>query len=227
MMWRELFDVLTSNDPLEPIAQEFHRMLTVTVEMSTLVKPHVFSHDLSLEARSRVYNLDIEVNKLERSIRKRVITHLSLSGSEVEYCLLLMSIVKDAERIGDYIKNISEVSDLGGSPVPDCSIQTELGELIATAHSMLAATPRIVDEDDNDAAVEQLRIGKNVSKRCDRLLGELAKSDFTVSQTTSLVLLTRFHKRVCGHVMNILSSMVMPLHKVDFVDLKEFENGAA
>ena len=134
-MWRELFDVLTSNDPLEPIAQEFHRMLTGTVEMSTLVKPHVFSHDLSLEARSRVYNLDIEVNKLERSIRKRVITHLSLSGSEVEYCLLLMSIVKDAERIGDYIKNISEVSDLGGSPVPDCSIQTELGELIATAVS--------------------------------------------------------------------------------------------
>ena len=63
-----------------------------------------------------------------------------------------------------------------------------------------------------------------MSKRTDRLLVELAKSDFTVTQTTSMVLLTRFHKRLCGHVMNILSSMVMPLHKVDFFDARELES---
>lgn len=223
-MWRALLQVLKDNDPLEPIAQEFHKMLSVACEMAALVEPHVFSHDLSLEDRSKIYSLDIEVNKLERSIRKRVITHLSLSGSEVEYCLILMSIVKDAERVGDYIKNISEVSELGGTPVPEGPIRSELEQLINTAHSMLRATPSIVEADDANAALEHLRTGKSVSKRTDRLLVELAKSDFTVPQTTSMVLLTRFHKRLCGHVMNILSSMVMPFHKVDFFDARELES---
>ncbi len=222
-MWRELLAVLSDNDPLEPIAREFHQMLNVACNMSELVRPHIFSQDLSLGDRSKIYSMDIEVNKLERSIRKRVITHLSLSGSEVEYCLLLISIVKDAERVGDYIKNISEVSELGGTPVPEGTIRSELEQLIETSHSILATTPTIVQADDADAALEQLRIGKSVSKRTDRLLVELAKSDFSVTQTTSMVLLTRFHKRLCGHVMNILSSMVMPFHKVDFFDAREIE----
>ena len=33
-----------------------------------------------------------------------------------------------------------------------------------------------------------------------------------------MVLLTRFYKRVGGHLLNVVSSVVMPLHKVDFYD---------
>ena len=47
---------------------------------------------------------------------------------------------------------------------------------------------------------------------------ELAKSDLTAAQTTSMVLLTRFHKRLGAQLLNILSSVVMPLHKIDFYD---------
>ena len=46
----------------------------------------------------------------------------------------------------------------------------------------------------------------------------LAKSDFTATETTSLVLLTRFYKRVSGHLLNVASSVIMPLHKIDFYD---------
>ena len=33
-----------------------------------------------------------------------------------------------------------------------------------------------------------------------------------------LVLATRYYKRIGGHVLNVLSSVVMPLHKVDYYD---------
>jgi hypothetical protein len=36
--------------------------------------------------------------------------------------------------------------------------------------------------------------------------------------TTALVLALRYYKRIGGHPLNVLSSMVMPLHKVDFFD---------
>ena len=33
-----------------------------------------------------------------------------------------------------------------------------------------------------------------------------------------MVLLTRFYKRLGAHLLNILTSVVMPLHKLDFYD---------
>jgi hypothetical protein len=35
-----------------------------------------------------------------------------------------------------------------------------------------------------------------------------------------MVLLTRFYKRLGAHALNIISSVLMPVHKVDFIDEK-------
>ena len=40
----------------------------------------------------------------------------------------------------------------------------------------------------------------------------------SASEVTSLLLLTRYHKRVAGHLANILSSVVFPVHQMDFMD---------
>ena len=75
-----------------------------------------------------------------------------------------------------------------------------------------------------ERAEELLQIARLTGKRCDQLLVELAKSDFQAAETTAMVLLTRFHKRIIGHSFNILSSVVMPLHKVDFYDEQFLES---
>ncbi|MBT6491693.1 MAG: hypothetical protein HOK97_18130 [Deltaproteobacteria bacterium] len=217
-MWKELFQVLSDNNPVEPMTQELMQMLEITKEMSSLVHEHVFDQDFGVDQRAAIYKLDIKVNKLERSIRKRVITHLSISHDHVSYCLLLMSLIKDAERVGDYLKNISEVPELGGAEIPDGPLKTELQEIIDLAVEMLKTTPDILATEDTERATDLLQVGRNTGKRCDVLLVELAKSDLTAAQTTSMVLLTRFHKRLGAHLLNILSSVVMPLHKIDFYD---------
>ena len=217
-MWKELFQVLSDNNPVEPMTQELMQMLEITKEMSSLVHEHVFDQDFGVDQRAAIYKLDIKVNKLERSIRKRVITHLSVSHDHVSYCLLLMSLIKDAERVGDYLKNISEVPELGGAEIPEGPLKSELKEIIALAVEMLKTTPDILANEDTDRATDLLQLGRNTGKRCDVLLVELAKSDLTAAQTTSMVLLTRFHKRLGAHLLNILSSVVMPLHKIDFYD---------
>ena len=217
-MWKELFQVLSDNNPVEPMTQELMQMLEITKEMSSLVHEHVFDQDFGVDQRAAIYKLDIKVNKLERSIRKRVITHLSVSHDHVSYCLLLMSLIKDAERVGDYLKNISEVPELGGAEIPEGPLKSELKEIIALAVEILKTTPDILANEDTERATDLLQLGRNTGKRCDVLLVELAKSDLTAAQTTSMVLLTRFHKRLGAHLLNILSSVVMPLHKIDFYD---------
>ena len=224
-MWLELLSIFRKGDAMETLADEFRAMLRLLQQMSEIVKGHIFDQDLSLDERSRVYKLDIQVNKLERSIRKRVVSHVTLSRDHVPYCLLLMTLVKDAERIGDYWKNISEVSTLGAGTIPEGELKAELQEIIDLAMTLMNDLVPILDSSDRERAEELLQTSRLTSKRCDQLLVELAKSDFQAAETTALVLLTRFHKRIIGHSFNILSSVVMPLHKVDFYD-EQFLDGS-
>ncbi len=217
-MWMEFLQIFVRGNPMQKVADDFKEMYQTAHQMAKLVEPHIFDHTLPIDQRSHIYKLDVRVNKLERSIRKGVVAHLSLGRSDVPYGLLMMSLVKDVERIGDYVKNISEVAQLGGSQVPEGDIRTELAELVQNAMILFEQTPDILTSQDRDQAHELVQMGRTSGKRCDKLLVALAKSDFDAGQTTATVLLTRFYKRLGGHLVNILSSVIMPLHKVDFYD---------
>lgn len=225
-MWMELINIFRGADPTQQIGKLFLQMLAVTHDMAKAVEPHIFDHSLTFEERSAIYKLDVKVNKLERTIRKRVVARLVAESAQTVYCLLLMMLSKDAERIGDYIKNISEVSELGGSPLPDSPLRAELADIVQVTMEIFAAAGAVVEEQDQDRATELLQMGRHAGKRCDRLLVQLAASDMTPPQVTSMVLLTRFYKRVGAHLFNILSSVVMPLHKVDFFDERKVRDRA-
>ena len=225
-MWFTLIQLFRPGNPMEGLSDDFEKMYEIVQEMAQMVRPHIFKHSLSLEQRSEIYKLDIQVNKLERAIRKRVVNHVTMSREQIPYCLLLMSLVKDVERIGDYIKNVSEISELGGGPIPEGDLSRELAELADTAMLMMNEVYTVFSNEQQERANELVQIGRMTGKRCDHLLVALAKSDFTATETTSLVLLTRFYKRVSGHLLNIASSVIMPLHKIDFYDeeLVTFDN---
>ncbi len=222
-MWMELLDIFRGGDELEAAGEDLFRMLQITTEMSKRVRPHAFEHTIPVEERAKIYEMDVEVNKLQRKVRKRVISHLTLNPSRVPWCLLLMTLVKDAERIGDYIKNITEVSELGGGPIPEGPLRSELEELVDLAGTLLGAVEQVIRTQDRERATELVERGRNAGRRCDRLLVDIAKTDLHAREVTAAVLLTRFYKRVGAHAVNLLSSVIMPVHKVDFFDEAELK----
>ena len=217
-MWKKIVQRFTSDDPIEPITNEFMQMLELTRTMSGLVHPNLFTHNQSKSQTKEVFDLDVQVNKLERSIRKRIINHLNLRSDKVSYCLLMMSIIKDAERIGDYLKNITEVDSITHAKISPSPLKEELESVISLVVETLNATPGIIAHEDIAGATKLLQEGRVGAQRCDKLLSDLAQSDLSPAEVTSMVLLTRFHKRLGAHLLNILSSVVMPLHKLDFYD---------
>src|SRR5690606_754546 len=53
------------------------------------------------------YKLDKDVNRFERDVRRKVMTHLVVSGpADLPSDLVLINVVIDIERIGDCAKNI-------------------------------------------------------------------------------------------------------------------------
>ena len=76
------------------------------------------------------FEQDAKVNALEQTIRRQIITHLSLPGNEADapYSLLLMTLVKDVERLGDYAKNLAQLAEIRHGIFP---LGPELDELLS------------------------------------------------------------------------------------------------
>lgn len=222
-MLRELLAIFRSDHPLKEMGGNFARMLTVTYEMTLEAGTIFFEEAVAPEERSTIYRRDIEVNKLERTIRKQVIAHLSLKGSSpsLPYCLLLMSLVKDAERIGDYAKNLSEVREYHPAPLPDDEYVAELGSIREGVERAFSVTAEVFAASDHERAVALIREGRTITHRCDMLVARVAASGYGAADATAVVMGTRFYKRIAAHVLNILTSVVMPLHKLDYYDEAE------
>jgi phosphate transport system protein len=219
-MLRHLLSIFRSSNPLTAMGVDFSQMLKLTYE-TTMKAGEVFSGTgLKPEERTWIYEQDIQVNKLERKIRKQVIAHLSIHGSapDLPYCLLLMSLVKDVERLGDYAKNVSEIADLYNGALPDDELFAELQEIRSGVEAAFAVTADVFERSDIERALELTRQGQDLTRRCEMLIERLAHSNHDAKTITALVLATRYYKRIGGHVLNILSGVTMPLHKVDYYD---------
>ena len=229
-MLRELLSIFRSEKPLAEMGQNFSQMLKLAYEMTIEAGDMYFGESLSPDMRTQIYKRDVKVNKLERTIRKQVIAHLSLAGTSASlpYCLLLMSLVKDVERIGDYAKNLSEVRDYHPDPLPDDDIVGELREIRTGTESAFASTAEVFTQSDRKQALELTREGREITHRCDALIERVAHGDYDARNATAVVMGTRFYKRIAAHVLNVLSSVVMPLHKLDYYDedvLHDFDEG--
>ena len=222
-MLRELLAIFRSGEPLAEMGNGFGTMLKLTYETTLEGGKVFFEMEAQPDARTRIYQQDVKINKLERSIRRQVIAHLSLAGNtaSLPYCLLLMSLVKDVERIGDYAKNLAEVPDFHPGPLPDDELVGELREIQRVVEGLFAAAAEVFKSSDRERAVELIRQGRDTAHRCDTLVERVARSSYEAGSTTAVVLGTRYYKRIGAHVLNVLSSVVMPLHKLDYYDEDE------
>ncbi len=223
-MFRELLAIFRPGSPLNTMGEHFFQMLKLTSEMTNKAGDIYFHKPpAGARERSQIYDTDVAVNRLQRTIRKEVVAHLSVRSNtpNLPYCILLVSLVKDVERIGDYAKNLSEVIDLYPGELPKDEIVAELQEMRSQTEEAFQAAAEIFARSDRERALSLINRGQHLARRADALLGRIAKLDYDAGIITALVLGTRYYKRISGHVLNILSSVVMPLHKVDYYDEDE------
>ena len=228
-MLRELITILRSSDPLRAMRDNFIRMLQITHKMTIDAGEIYFGKTATPGDRTRLYEQDVEVNQLERTIRKQVVAHLSFQGNipDMPHCLLLMSLAKDVERLGDYAKNLSEVLDIWPEKLPDDEIKQELLEIAHGVEEAFQSTSVVFTTSDEEKALVYIRQGRDIAHRCDSLLQRIASGSCEAGVTAAQVLGARYYKRIGGHVLNVLSGVVMPLHKVDYYDEDEISKESA
>jgi phosphate uptake regulator len=165
-----------------------------------------------------LFATDKRINKIEQAIRRELVVHVAVS-EKVDYplCLTLMSLVKDAERIGDYGKNIFDLAvECPGFPGDPMSADTVAVK--DRVSRMLAKMRSLYESQDMDQANAFLIEADEIQDHCDaqvtRLLGDASLSNMPVAAA----LMYRYIKRVMAHSMNVVTSIVMPLDKLDYFD---------
>lgn len=93
------------NDELLKITQ-FHEMFDLAINMTHDIVQAMEDDDSSLARK--VYKKDKKLNKFNRSALAKIVEYLEKSHADYQQSLLLFSIIKKLERVGDHVKNIAE-----------------------------------------------------------------------------------------------------------------------
>ena len=220
-MLRELLAAFRSKHPLAEMGTNFARMVWLTGE-SIKEAGDIYFGDSAIDptAVAQVRQRDVEINALQRTIRRQVVAHLSLETGrgEVPYCLLLISLVKDVERLGDYAKNLAEVRAIHPDALPDDDVVGELAAVrdwITANYHVLAD---VLEQADHVSADRLITEGRVISRQLDALIGKIAAAGYEGRTAAAIVMGTRFYKRIVGHIINVLTGVVQPLHKLDYYD---------
>ena len=196
---------------------EFMEMLDLSKSMyDDLVRVGLSGGDLEA-IREDFFSKDVAINKAEQSIRRKVLVHLSVqAGTDIPACLVLISVVKDAERMGDYAKNVFDVLKhtprLAPSPYYD-----QLIEMSSEISSSFDNAKDVFRNSDTQAALRLREANYRLAKQCDSSIQELLGGT-SCETAVAYALLFRFHKRILSHLRNIVSSVVMPVDKIGYFD---------
>ena len=219
MVFSKILDIFRKENLLMQAYELSYKMLEMDLEM--------FRKSVSFLRKSTgkefdfdIYAYDKKINEYEREVRKKVMTHLALSNpTDVSPSLILISIIIDVERIGDYTKNIVELAvnypkNLEGGKFEEtlADIETKLTKNFENVISCfknynINIAKKIMDEN--------ALVNKEINKILDKLTKD-ENPDFTTREGIVLALYFRFLKRISSHVKNVASGIVNPFHKIGF-----------
>ena len=202
---------------LEQAIQDTHAMLSnVHVMVESAVKS--LRHSDTAELDIDVAAMDAAVNTYEEGVRRKVFTNLSVMGSDHIYpALVLISIIIDVERIGDYAKNIVV---LAGRHPGRLSVPRHDAELtrIETAliERVMPEGRRNFEEGNEQAAAELIREHRWIGRSCEDITQQLS-SEVHEGDSRTLVctaLYARYLKRVTSHWLNVQTAVANPFDRI-------------
>jgi phosphate uptake regulator len=218
-MLRELLDLVRAKSPLSTMFSEFAQMIEIVEWMFDTSIQVLMSDKPAQEVNDEIYAKDREVNEHQRSIRRKIIRHLTLQpGSDVPACLVMMSVVKDAERMGDFCKNIFELGAMFHVSFDSGRYKTPFIELSEQVENLFGKTRKAFERSDGEIARAIITKGNDISKQCDMMLKQLIVDKLSTDKAVAYTLLARYFKRISSHLVNIATSVVTSVDNLDYLD---------
>jgi phosphate uptake regulator len=218
-MFKEIWSALRGTDKLTSLIAKLGEMLEIGKWMFERASEALMKETDWTGISDSLYERDRKINELERDVREGILTHLAVGRhQDIAASLVLMSVVKDAERIGDYCKNIFEVGKFYRREYTHPEYAQPLSEIRQTLEELFDNAKGAFTECDPIRARSVLDVAGGLTKKCDLLIQQLLSvhEQLAADEAVAYVLLSRFYKRVSAHLANIATSVVSPVPMLDY-----------
>ena len=158
---------------------------------------------------------DKVINQGEKDIRRLVLEHIAIDPNhELVFGLILLTVVQDAERLGDLAKTIAEVANLSNSRRFGSRVD-ELRGIRDQVIEMYKDTTQGFSEGSIELSRKVMEMNQSQKPRRESFIRGLAEADdVEVNSAVVLALGCRLISRTASHLSNISSGVAAPFDKI-------------
>lgn len=158
--------------------------------------------------------MDDPVDEAERMVRRSVLEHLSFNPrQDLVASLVLVSMVQDAERIGDFARGIGELVPLARSPRTG-PFAERLRAIAREQRPLFGEAEAAFRRDDPERARAVMDEASALKAELQRYTEDVAASELTADLAVVYASAARILRRIGAHLSNIASSVAQPYDRI-------------
>lgn len=210
-MFRGIFGGARSSPLIEAAFDDISGMLRhsarmLDVALAALLDNQPLERDLDA--------MDDPVDEGERMVRRSVLEHLSFNPrQDLVASLVLVSMVQDAERIGDFARGIGEIVPLAKSP-REGPFADRLRGIAGELRPLFEETETAFRKDDPERARGVMEKATELKAELQHYTEDVAASDLSADMAVVYASAARILRRVGAHLSNIASSVAQPYDRI-------------
>ena len=178
----------------------------------------VFGGGTSKDTKREVKGTDRGINEAQRQVRRALLINTSVSGTpDLALALTYMSVVKDVERVGDYAKSLYDIARYGAdfSAVPD---RETLEHYCGAVGGLIDEAADVFDDRNVERARQLVTKADGFLDEYDEQLKATVASQGPAFDAVTRALYFFYLERITAHVMNLMTSLVLPVDQLDYYD---------
>ena len=220
-IFREIVNLWKSEDLLSQAWDESYKMMMLSNEMFTQAIKYLREGEND-ETIRMLKKRDVEINTFQRDVRKKVVTHYAISQDieDLPNGLVLLNMVVDVERLGDYTKNILDLALNHPNIIKSEEFSEDLYHVEQEVISRFSKTIEAIHTQDADVARSMMASYKEtLTSVSDDIVNGCISGEITLgdeSKTVSLALYARYLKRIGAHLKNITTVLINPFDAVGY-----------
>ena len=220
-IFKDILAIWKSDNLLSQAWEDSLRMLSLSNDIF-VQSIQYFNSGENIDAVKALKKEDQSINDYYQLVRRKVLTHYSIDKPPIDTSggLTLINMVVDIERIGDYCKNISDLTLMREGPMNFGELSNEIKSIEEEVESRFTKTIKAIQDQDEALADELLKSYKKmITKVSDDIVKNVASGKIQFndsSQGASIVLYARYLKRIGAHLKNITSTIVNPYDRIGY-----------
>lgn len=220
-VFQNIVKLWNADDLLSQAWDKSYRMMMLSNEIFTQAIKYLREGENEDTIRA-LKKRDIEINNFQKDVRRKVMTHYSVSQDvdNLPSGLILLNMVVDVERVGDYTKNILDLALNHPNTIRSEDFSDDLHHVEQEVIERFRKTLEAIHTQDADVARNLMTTYKEtLTSVSDKIVNGCISGEITLgdeSKTVALALYARYLKRIGAHLKNITTVLVNPFDAVGY-----------